>query len=383
MLSTENNNSTRLGWVDYARGVAILLVVNVHCAAGIQGSTLAMPEPFGSLYYAGMLGFAMALFFFLSGVIASGATERSPGAHLRGKWWGVVYPYLLWSTVLVVLRSAMNDQVNNPMELDRLATIAWDPVQQMWFLYALLFCFAAYAVLRCLPWWLHLGVALAMNMGQSTLDAGVLNECLAHYLFFCLGSLSAVWLKRAAGTVRMGDAVGLLLVYGVAVTHYAFSIVVPDMWGAHPVVATMPRWIHVALLGIAAAVAVCAVAARGRTAPWLATLGRYSLAIYMTHLFATAGTRIVMQQVLGVDSVAMHVLAGTMAGIVFPLTICFLSRSLGVGLLMGFGSAATSPRTPGVLPSSPLTPVVSLGELVQRARRAVDHRTAGIQSSSR
>ncbi|MBC8292730.1 MAG: hypothetical protein H8E45_06135, partial [Proteobacteria bacterium] len=41
----------RLHWVDYGRGVAILLVVNVHSAAGVQGSTLPMPEPFGTYYY--------------------------------------------------------------------------------------------------------------------------------------------------------------------------------------------------------------------------------------------------------------------------------------------------------------------------------------------
>ncbi len=298
-----------------------------------------MPEPAGSHYYAVTLSFAMALFFFLSGLFVDRSLGRGPASYLRGKWWGILYPYLLWSVVLVVARWAMRGHINTPMGFDRLATIAWDPVQPMWFLYALFFCFVLYAVLRRLPWWLHLLVAVVLNVGQSGLSAGVLNDCLAHYLFFYLGALSAVWVCQAAASIRAGHVAALLVVYGVAVTHYTLSIVTPETWGAHPVVGTTPQWVHVPLLGIAAALGVCALLEKNGWMPWLATLGRFSLAIYMAHLLATAATRIILQQFFGLEDVMVHVALGTVAGVAFPATLYKLSERYGIQRWVGFGAA--------------------------------------------
>ena len=61
---------SRLYWVDYLKGIAIILVVYRHSLLGIQGSGAPTPaylENANMIFYS----FRMPLFFMLSGIFAS------------------------------------------------------------------------------------------------------------------------------------------------------------------------------------------------------------------------------------------------------------------------------------------------------------------------
>jgi peptidoglycan/LPS O-acetylase OafA/YrhL len=56
----------------------------------------------------------------------------------------------------------------------------------------------------------------------------------------------------------------------------------------------------------------------------MAYLGRMSLQVYLLHTTAAGFTRIVLQKVLGVDSLQAHLVLGTAAGVGAPLLFAYL-----------------------------------------------------------
>ena len=61
---------SRLQWVDYLRGIAIILIVYRHVLVGLQKGMIVVPE---ILVHANMIfySFRMPLFFILSGIFIS------------------------------------------------------------------------------------------------------------------------------------------------------------------------------------------------------------------------------------------------------------------------------------------------------------------------
>ena len=72
LFNTSILTKSRYPWVDYLRGIAIMLVVYRHVLIGIQRSNLSVPQV---LEDANMLffSFRMPLFFILSGIFISGS----------------------------------------------------------------------------------------------------------------------------------------------------------------------------------------------------------------------------------------------------------------------------------------------------------------------
>lgn len=316
-----------------------MLVVNVHSAAGVQGSTLPMPEPFGTYYYVGITSFIMPMFFLLSGLFARRSLDRGLWSYTRGKLWAVLYPYLLWSVVLAGARSVLGAYANQPMTLERVASIAWDPIQQLWFLYVLMFCFLLYVLLARLPTWLHLAVALALQVAQTGFHLGILDKCFGHYIYFAVGVALAG--KASAILERMPPRQALALVglFAVACAHYMWMMVTPLRIETHPVIGVYPQWTHVALLGIFATIAVGEMLDRWKPQAWLIYIGRLSMPIYLAHLIATAGTRVVLLKFFGLQDVTLHIILGTTAGLIFPILLFRFSKRLGVERWVGFGTA--------------------------------------------
>jgi peptidoglycan/LPS O-acetylase OafA/YrhL len=52
---------------------------------------------------------------------------------------------------------------------------------------------------------------------------------------------------------------------------------------------------------------------------WLSFLGKHSLYIYVAHVIAFAGVRILLTNLLGVDNLLILLITGILAGIIFPL----------------------------------------------------------------
>src|SRR5450631_3856954 len=86
---------SRLAWVDYLKGIAILLVVYRHVLIGIQLSGITIPT---ILVNANMVfySFRMPLFFILSGIFIGGSLARRSLKQLIGiKFENLLYPYLI------------------------------------------------------------------------------------------------------------------------------------------------------------------------------------------------------------------------------------------------------------------------------------------------
>lgn len=58
---------------------------------------------------------------------------------------------------------------------------------------------------------------------------------------------------------------------------------------------------------------------------WLAVLGAAALPIYLAHILAGSGVRIVLQKMLGIDAVWVHLLMGVGSGVLLPWALWMLT----------------------------------------------------------
>src|SRR5579871_6365292 len=86
---------SRLAWVDYLRGIAILLVVYRHVLLGLQNSRIPIPSAYldANIMF---FSFRMPLFFILSGIFIGGSlAKKSLGRIIYSKFELLLYPYII------------------------------------------------------------------------------------------------------------------------------------------------------------------------------------------------------------------------------------------------------------------------------------------------
>ncbi|KMY86788.1 membrane protein [Candidatus Paraburkholderia calva] len=117
--------------------------------------------------------------------------------------------------------------------------------------------------------------------------------------------------------VRKLESIGLgaiaLIVAVFAVLEYVFHITFGLNYERTGVFSLV-----LACFGIAATICVSVWTARLRI-DWLSKLGRVSMQIYLMHILAGSGTRIVLGKALHVHSWTVHAIVGTVVGIAAPI----------------------------------------------------------------
>lgn len=333
--------TTRAIWVDYAKGIGIILVVYGHVARGVHSAGLPFDEYWFRQVDSVIYSFHMPLFFFLSGLFfpASVARQGASGV-LVAKLRTVAWPYLLWSIVQGTVEVMLSRYTNGSVEIAEIANLLWQPRAQFWFLYALffisVFVFPFYRVLsvRWQPTVLLLA-CLAWLFAEH-LPGGIPVGFVTQYtLWFACGA----WFVRLSGDGVTRQWQGLLTFLGIV---FAGMFA----WLYHgPMELTYnsgPRWLSLPL----AFAAVMAVVGFSRwlkryRLEWLAALGRASLAIYVMHVLAGSGARIVLQKLLGIESVFIHLLIGTVCGLLTPFLALRLAERFGLVGWLGIGDSGT------------------------------------------
>lgn len=321
----------RNSWADYAKAIGIILVVFGHVARGvvtagmvIDPATLAALTMLDSMIYS----FHMPLFFFLSGLFfVESLAKRGRVGLVVSKLDTLIYPYLLWSLLQGSCEVVLSHVTNGHVGMQEVLALLWKPRAQFWFLYALFFVFVVcsliYAKLEQRFFGLVLLLFSILFVFEKELSFSLIGDYVLGYsVFFALGvcfARSDTSLKnnvlQGRGLKRWMIVFAVAFVLGQALFHGYFGL--NYSVGGLPLLALS----GVSILFVAL-LSMC-LASTDLHSHWflrgLRFIGSSSMAIYLMHVLAGSGMRVILSHYLGVQSVLLQLSAGTLAGVLFPL----------------------------------------------------------------
>ncbi len=307
----------RQSWVDIAKGIGILLVVYGHVARGVFKAGIDLDEGLFRLVDSLIYSFHMPLFFFISGLFFLASLESRGRAGLVASKFDVIfYPYLIWSLLQGFIEVFLAAHTNGQAQVSNVLALLWQPRQQFWFLYALflisLLCALVYrgdSARRFVQ--ATILVFLVVYLFRDDIHLGLPGSFVAgNAVFFALGILA----RQSDLPNRLASPAALALT-GVLFTasQFAYHRVLGLDFASGG-----PFFLANAVLGIVFVVAL-SVRLSALNVRWLAYLGAASMAIYLMHVLAGSGCRILMKSVLGIDDAVAHLVLGTLLGTLLPL----------------------------------------------------------------
>ncbi len=316
----------RTDWVDYAKGIGIILVVYGHLLSSGLHAGLAIPESFFLLSDSLVYSFHMPLFFLLAGLFTAHSYEkRGAKKFLLNKLETIAYPYLIWSLLQSLMELAFASQSFRGGTYEQILEIPFLPWAQFWFLYALFDMYVAFAVFRVFgrsaPV-LLLIVSLGLFFRPIESEVMAVHGFSTGFLFFVLGILAREYSGGADGFAKKlasPSAVLFFLFLFAGSGGYLFErVIAPTRLteGSHPFV-----FLFLAGLGIPMCISLARYLARKKWCTWLAVLGRHSLQIFLVHMFAGAGARILLSNVLRISNPVVHMILGVGAGVTAPVLL--------------------------------------------------------------
>jgi fucose 4-O-acetylase-like acetyltransferase len=321
----------RITWIDSARGIGIVLVVYGHVLRGLHASSVGVQEPWFTVSDTVLYSFHMPLFFFLAGLVVEASISkygRLPFALGRTK--ALAYPYLLWSivqgTVSILLAGYVN-KASGDINIHRLVLLAIQPIAQFWFLLALLYFSWLYAVIwRRLPGIAILALGTIAYAMAAEFSAPLPHALAQNFVFFAAGAVAGVDSIDAAlrRVKRMWPIVAVV---------FAVGAYMGAVWFAKSILLSL----IMAAAGIALTLSIAITISQVPQLTLARVLGAASMAIYVLHVFGTAGTRIFLYFVCGVSSLTLHLIGGIVLGILGPMAIWWTANRYGLTEILGLG----------------------------------------------
>ena len=305
-------------WVDFARGIGILLVVYGHIARGLYNAGLPLDVAAYTLADSVIYCFHMPLFFFLSGLYFYPSLHKNGRASLiRDKFATLAYPYLLWSLIQGGVELVASHYTNSQTSFADLYSILWHPHAQFWFLYILLLIFILMALLSPATHaarWMLLPLATIIWATQLWMHWPFPFDFLVNYwLYFMLGCV----FPDCAGLFKERPALLTLC------STVAFTILAWYFHGPAGLIFSDYSWLHLPLAcsGIAM---VCGFSMLLDKLPasynrWLLVCGVCSMPVYLMHILVGSGVRIVLSKLAHVQNSAVHLLLGMLLAVWLPV----------------------------------------------------------------
>jgi fucose 4-O-acetylase-like acetyltransferase len=337
LSSSIASSPQRAIFLDTAKGIAIIAIVLGHVLRGLASAGLletASPMYIGTDRF--LYLFHLAVFTFITGLfVASGAQKTNRWAYLRKRDLTFLYLYLLWGILQGLVKVATSSEVNSPKSLGQVLEI-WRPEGQLWYLPFLMLATILAVLLQ--PWKSRLrqvvvllSIAIVGLVFWGISGSYALTQGLGLLVFYFSGV--AIGAQRFVGFSTRFAPLGLIIL--AAVTGVAFiaisqiQLVTPPAMGGD----SSPRTFLSVLWGMLGSVCglVCVLAislllSRLRNwFSWLAFLGTRSLEIYLAHVMAGAGARVLLVK-LGVHDSLLIVVVCTFVGIGLPILLWWLCR---------------------------------------------------------
>ncbi|MEA3467359.1 MAG: acyltransferase [Thermodesulfobacteriota bacterium] len=313
----------RISWVDYAKGIAIILVVYAHLLSSGLHAGLAIPENFFLLSDSTVYSFHMPLFFFLAGLFArQSLLKRGSWKFFVSKFRFIAYPYLLWSFLQGTVELMFSKQSHRGITVADLFTIPYLPLAQFWFLYAIFLMYAVYAFLSYLGKFapvILLVLAWILFFNPISSEVMALHGFSTGFLFFILGLLIKEYFAYVERSSIPFSITLVLFCLLMGSTYTAFEYLIEPTRltdGSHPF-----YFLFLACVGILFCIGLAQYLAKKKCCTVIKTFGIYSIQIYLVHMLAGVAVRIALLNFLSIENPVLHMIAGVSAGLFVPIAL--------------------------------------------------------------
>lgn len=320
-------NHERLDWLDIARGIAIILVVYGHAARGLGISGLISFD--GAWGYVDYLIYTvhMPVFFVVSGFVYERGRIKNRDA--RSFWIDkivtIAWPYFLWTSIHVSIQSVLSGTGmanNDNASLERLLTIGWNPVSPFWFLYALFVAFLISFFLQRIAIRTVTVASFVVMLLVYWFDTPPLLHDLTYGLvYFSLGRL--VYAEQLSNIPQSKLLLAVAAICFVSISTIAYRI------GMHPRLETIGT-----LAGLVTFCLLSKMLAGTMLNRPLVVLGRFTMGIYVMHIFVIAAFRAVSIKILHLGPSAT-IIGCTILAVILPMIAQAVANMLGVAKFVG------------------------------------------------
>src|ERR1700687_1018638 len=209
----------RVDWVDYAKGICIVMVVMMHSVLGVE--LAAGERGFMHVLVAFAKPFRMPDFFLISGLFLSVVIDRDWRTFLDRKVVHFAYFYVLWVTIQFGFKAPSFAAETDWAHVGLMYLLSFiEPFGTLWFIYLLPVFFVVTKLTRRVPPLLIWGVAALLEAAHVVTGWTVIDEFCARFVYFHSGYLFADYVfalsdrARAHPRLALAGLAGWTLVNG-------------------------------------------------------------------------------------------------------------------------------------------------------------------------
>jgi uncharacterized membrane protein YcfT len=313
----------RIDWVDYAKGICIIMVVMMHSVLGVE--LAAGQTGYMHVLVAFAKPFRMPDFFLISGLFLARVIDRDWRTYLDRKVVHFVYFYALWVTIQFGFKAPGLAQEHGWTWVGVLYLESYiEPFGTLWFIYMLPVFFVLTKALRRVPPLLIWSIAALLEMAHVSTGWTMPDEFAARFVYFYSGYLFATQVFALSDRAR---AKPILALAGLAIWALVNAALVYDGCSEWPVISLA--------LGFAGAGAIIVMGTLLAKMQWLSFLrfcGEHSIVIYLAFFLPMATARTLLLKFAPFDIGTISLIV-TIIGVLGALVIWKVALALRANFL--------------------------------------------------
>lgn len=323
-------------WIDYLRGIVIILVVYHHAFLGMAKSGIFVPQTVIDANMAAY-SFRMPLFFIFSGLFTSlSLASKPPKTIIWKKFNFLFYPYLIWAVIQITLQIIFSGYSNSDSTYQDYLYILYQPkaIAHFWYLPALFNSTLVFVLMksrfriRPMPH-LILGVMFFL-LAPFLNEISMMSNWMRFYIFLIIGdALSGFILKRETKQQLQRPIYFMLMIpLFVAAQFYYFNVI--GVRSLENDSATLHvnyliyiykelSFLLVSFIGCGTFLLLSFLIERWNRLKWLRIVGFHSLYIYIMHVIVVAFFRTVLIRAFGLDHYLLLLITAICMGVIIPI----------------------------------------------------------------
>ena len=327
MSTMMSNNSlpTRVDWVDFSKGICIILVVLLNTTYGVEQSTGAVT--IFNAFNQWARPFRMPDFFFIAGLFLMRRIDRPWASYADTKVLHFAYFYVIWMSIWYVVRLP---QYIGEMGLES-ALILYplsfiEPLGSLWFIYMLAVFFVAAKLLKSLPVWVVFAAAAALHSLQIDSGWRVIDEFASRFVYFYAGFAFAPYAFAIAQFLT--EQKGSSLITGLTIWAVINGWLVSGQVAQLPVISLI-----LGFIGTGAVVTAGVLLSKTPLGNPVRYLGANTLTVFLSYFLFSVATRLVLLKTGFIEDASIIVILASFAGVVGPVIFFWLVRNTPLAFL--------------------------------------------------